>query len=328
MCTVSIIIPTHNRSAYLIEALSSVQNQTFRDWEAVVVDDGSTDETAQAIDELRDTRIKYCFQPQSGRSEARNRGMAQARGKYLTFLDDDDLFHPKKIEKQLNFLQEQPKIDMLTSDAQVVGKNKRPLYRFVIEETEGCLSLDHFLFHRGILMGSFLFHHSVLEKLNEWFDPSIEPAEDMDFFIRIFLSDCKIAYLPEIVLYYRLHGDNSSMTRYDRSYRKALDKMFSRSDLNENLHYLRNRVYAYAHIIACCRGYIVRQSKIAQFNLLKAIILDKELVTSQFPRLLARHFSCVKGEDREFFRYVSDNLPTTTAGLGLELSPYWMVRGR
>src|SRR4051812_24472999 len=106
---VSIIIPTYNRAAYLGAAIASVRAQTFADWELIVVDDGSTDETAAMLDELSDPRIRVLRIGHSGsESITRNAGLRLAEGEWVAFLDSDDLWVPEKLERQLAQMVAQP----------------------------------------------------------------------------------------------------------------------------------------------------------------------------------------------------------------------------
>ena len=107
--TVSVVIPTHNRSDLLPRAIRSVFAQTFQDWEVIVVDDGSTDDTAAVVRSFRDERVRYVkLERNSGPSRARNVGIDGARGRYLAFLDSDDEYLPHKLETQLRQFQTNP----------------------------------------------------------------------------------------------------------------------------------------------------------------------------------------------------------------------------
>jgi glycosyltransferase involved in cell wall biosynthesis len=103
MPTVSVIIPTFNRSKLVVKALRSVLCQTFRDYEIIVVDDGSTDDTAKALTPYMD-RIRYVYQPNLGASAAQNRGVQLARGKWISILASDDLWLPAKLESQFKIV--------------------------------------------------------------------------------------------------------------------------------------------------------------------------------------------------------------------------------
>ena len=102
---VSVVLPTRNRSTYLKDSLQSVINQTYEDLEVVVVDDASTDDTKQLLEsfQAKDCRIRYiCNENPGGASAARNTGIKHARGTFIAFQDDDDIWHPEKIQRQLS----------------------------------------------------------------------------------------------------------------------------------------------------------------------------------------------------------------------------------
>ncbi|MBI3982823.1 MAG: glycosyltransferase family 2 protein [Gemmatimonadetes bacterium] len=103
--TVSVIIPTYNRVALLREAIDSVRRQTFRSWELIVIDDGSTDNTGAFLAELAEPQLRVLRTEHSGNpARVRNVGLAEARGQYVAFLDDDDLWQPEKLEVQMGLL--------------------------------------------------------------------------------------------------------------------------------------------------------------------------------------------------------------------------------
>jgi glycosyltransferase involved in cell wall biosynthesis len=104
---VSVIVPTYNQPAYLVQALDSVFAQTFRDFEIIVINDGSTDNTHQVLEQYGD-RIRVLNQENQGIGRARNRGMDNAVGRYIAFLDHDDLWHPLKLQMQVAYMQEHP----------------------------------------------------------------------------------------------------------------------------------------------------------------------------------------------------------------------------
>ena len=103
---ISVIIPTHNRQNLLQEAVNSVLSQDFKQFEMIIVDDGSTDRNPQHLSRL-DQRIRYLYTPNRGVSKARNTGIRAARGNFITFLDADDLWQPRKLKQQYHFMQQQ-----------------------------------------------------------------------------------------------------------------------------------------------------------------------------------------------------------------------------
>ena len=121
---VSVIIPTYNRSRFLGEALDSALNQTYKEQEIIVVDDGSTDGTSQLMREY-EPRIRYIYQERSERSSARNRGVSESCGEYIAFLDSDDLWLPEKIERQVKILNENEGIGVVYTGVQFIDEAGR-----------------------------------------------------------------------------------------------------------------------------------------------------------------------------------------------------------
>ena len=161
---VSIIIPTFNRSEYLPRAIDSVLKQTFKDFELIVVDDGSTDKTSQLLDSFNDPRIKHEFQPNRGVSSARNRGIRNSNGIFLSFLDSDDEWMPSKLEKQLEALEDNPDYMIVHTDEmwfrngqRINQKNKHRKY--------GGWIFRHCLPLCVISPSSILLHRKIFSKI-------------------------------------------------------------------------------------------------------------------------------------------------------------------
>ncbi len=115
----SVIIPTYNRLALLREAIASVLRQTMPDFEILAIDDGSTDGTTEAALGAIDSRIRYIRVPHGGRSKARNLGLREAKGRFVAFLDDDDLYLPDKLESEIGFFRRHPDLDLAASGATI-----------------------------------------------------------------------------------------------------------------------------------------------------------------------------------------------------------------
>jgi len=121
---VSVIIPTYNRANFLRSAIQSVLNQTFKDFEVIVVDDASTDNTRQLIHEFVDDRICYIAHNKNrGGSASRNTGIESSKGKFIAFLDDDDMWMPTKLEKQLLLVNMNPEISVVYTGARIIDKD-------------------------------------------------------------------------------------------------------------------------------------------------------------------------------------------------------------
>lgn len=119
----SVIMTTYNRAALLHRALTSLFAQTEQDWEAILIDDGSTDNTRAHIDSfLKDSdKITYIYQENTGFITAKNRGIQRAKGAYITFLDSDDQYAPRHLERRKTFLLQNPEIDLLRGGVEIIG---------------------------------------------------------------------------------------------------------------------------------------------------------------------------------------------------------------
>ena len=203
--TFSIIIPTYNRANLLPETIRSVQNQTFEDWECIVVDDGSTDNTKQVVEEIinSDSKIKYVFQENAERSAARNNGIRNSSGVYICFLDSDDNFLSNHLQELHNFLEcVSNKICMLINEMQIVNENR-------IETSnlpEPTQNLIEYLYINPLTPSRVCIHSKILEK--EKFDEDIVIVEDRILWMRI-AKNYPVFLSKHIGVNYMLHDSNS-----------------------------------------------------------------------------------------------------------------------
>ena len=122
---ISIILPTFNRRQFLKQAIESVVKQTIKEWELLVVDDGSDDNSWNIIQEFQDQRIYYLYQRNQGVSSARNTGIKLSRFPWICLLDSDDYWHPTKLQKQLEVLERHPQYRMIYTDEIWIRKGQR-----------------------------------------------------------------------------------------------------------------------------------------------------------------------------------------------------------
>ena len=114
MPKISVIVPTYNRTRFLPISIKSILAQTFEDYEIIIVDDGSTDDTSTVVRSFSDSRIKYIRQSNAGQAAARNTGLSHAAGEYIGFLDDDDLYVPSALQVLSTCLDKHPDIGMVS----------------------------------------------------------------------------------------------------------------------------------------------------------------------------------------------------------------------
>ena len=168
--TVSVIIPTYNRAHLIGRAIQSVLNQTYRDFEIIVVDDGSADNTEEVVKSFYDKRIKYIkHKKNKGAAATRNTGIKAARGKYIAFQDSDDEWLPEKLEKQMKVFENAPaKVGVVYTDMWRIMRNKRKYYFSspMITPEDGIIykqALDYKVMNIGIQTA--LIKREVFEKV-------------------------------------------------------------------------------------------------------------------------------------------------------------------
>lgn len=205
MPTVSVIMPTHNRAALVREAIESVLAQTATDWELVVVDDGSQDQTPQVLRDYarRDARIHVARQSHQGLTAARNHGLRLARGEFMAFLDDDDLWLPEKLSVQVPYMQRQPELGLSYSQFYLRGASAgaRPIY----PKRPGTTFRE--LFHGNFIqVPTVMIRRSCLDAVGE-FSPAYRGAQDFDLWLRI-ARRYPIGFIEQPLACYRKHGAN------------------------------------------------------------------------------------------------------------------------
>lgn len=202
---VSVIVPTYNQAEYLGHAIRSVLQQTFVDWELIVVDDGSTDETTQCMAQFTDSRVRYVFQQHQERSCARNRGIGEARGALVAFLDADDFWLPAYLETQVATMDACSNAGLSYTwhyNADVTGQ----LVEVHGYGASGAQNRDEFL--RAMLLGnrmisnSVVVRASVLEEVGV-FDPEIVHVEDWDLWLRIAMAHRVVVVAEPLACYRR-----------------------------------------------------------------------------------------------------------------------------
>lgn len=209
---VSVIIPTYNRSHLIGDSIHSVLVQTYSNLEVIVVDDGSTDNTEEVIAAISDTRLRYVRQPNCGRSNARNHALSLATGKYITFLDSDDLYLPNKVEMQVAFLNKHPGTGMVYTSAHCINDNGEMLAHKYIASVSG-LIYENIAFFTPvtITLPTVMTYKKVLDHVSG-FDENLHRLEDTDMWRRISKS-YRIDAMPEYTCLLRTHDDNSLLNQ-------------------------------------------------------------------------------------------------------------------
>jgi glycosyltransferase involved in cell wall biosynthesis len=211
---VSVIITCYNQQAYIAQAIESVMNQTFSDWECIIIDDGSTDISNSLYIKYaeKDNRIKYQYQDNQGVSIARNTGFKLSKGEFIQFLDGDDFISFDKLERQVEYMIANHQYGVTYSNHQHYWQNSDSLAQYSFEILEEH-PLQQFLFRydRGVSMPI----HTALLRRSIW-DAHELPFptdynhryEDWIFWVQIALKGVRFRFLDQNLAVYRMHTDN------------------------------------------------------------------------------------------------------------------------
>ena len=219
---VSIIIPVYNCDCYLAEAVESVLTQTYRPIEIIVVDDGSNDRSADVARSFEDPEVRYFYQPNSGLSAARNRGIRLARGSFFAFLDSDDTWLSEKLSLQMAALECDPELDMIFG--QVSQFYSPELDEHVRAETE----LDERILP-GYSAGTMLIRRESFNRVGP-FAARWQVGQFIDWYIKATEKGLKSVMVPKVLMRRRIHTGNmgirkrGSQNDYVHILKHALDR--------------------------------------------------------------------------------------------------------
>jgi len=207
---VSVVIPAFNAAATISDTLASVFAQTLDDFEVIVVDDGSSDGTAQVVSSVRDTRIRIITQPNQGVAAARNTGIEAARGGLVAFVDADDLWLPAKLERQVSLLRADPRAEAVQTAAYFVNSQFRVLSVRPCVDAAAADILPRCLRFENLpaFPSSVLARRESLVEIG-MFDPSLVILEDWDLALR-FARRGSLRAIEEPLVLYRVHPGNRS----------------------------------------------------------------------------------------------------------------------
>jgi glycosyltransferase involved in cell wall biosynthesis len=273
---VSVIIPAYNQGHFLAEAVQSVLDQTYSAVEVLVVDDGSTDDTAVVGQSFADARVHYIYQENRGLSGARNTGIRQAQGRYLTFLDSDDYFLPEKISLLMKAFAQNPTWGLVAGQSIPVNEEGQQIAATFDRPVPA--NAAELLLHNPLHVGSVLLKRSWQEQAG-FFDETLRSYEDWDMWLRLALAGCPMGWVAQPVSCYRFHSNQ--MTRDGRQMTTAtfmvLDKLFKQGQpLPADWLALQDKAYSSAYIRAAAQSYRVPDYDEANGYLAQAIALNPE----------------------------------------------------
>lgn len=232
--TVDIIIPTYNGMPWLASTLESVLAQSYEDIKVYIIDDGSSDGTADYVRSINDSRIAYLRKPNGGVSSARNFGIRHSSSPFIAFLDADDIWIPQKIEKQMKIMNTNPKVGLVYGHHYLIDEKDVVLSNLRINK-RGNIFTD--LCDGNCIAGSAsmaLIRRNVVEELGV-FDETLINGEDWEYWLRI-AKKYEVDFVPEIIASIRVHTNNAqgNTRRMADGLIKTLDVILQNYTLTKN----------------------------------------------------------------------------------------------
>jgi teichuronic acid biosynthesis glycosyltransferase TuaG len=212
---VSIIMPAYNSEKYIGESIDSVLLQTYKNWELIIVDDGSVDNTRKIVTQYaqNDRRINYYFQSNQKQGKARNTGINKSKGELIAFLDSDDLWAPEKLEIQVEYLKNSQS-DLLFSNGYIYTHNSNNIigsFENLTGSYQGQDAIELFLEHNRIPILSVLTYRIVLEKVGGFEEnKQIQNVEDYHLWLKLLIAGFSFYGIPDKLVFYRQHDSQST----------------------------------------------------------------------------------------------------------------------
>jgi glycosyltransferase involved in cell wall biosynthesis len=221
---VDVIIPAYNAAKYLPVAIESVMAQSFEDWQIVLVDDGSTDNTAEIVApylERLGTKLKYVYQPNGGLPAARNTAIRNSSSEFLALLDADDVWLPHRLTESLRYFEGRPKVGLNYGSVARINPEGEVLGTYHEIQRHGEGRIAPYIYMRSVQLPcpTVTFRRACVEEVG-LFDETLRASEDRDMWFRIALK-WEVAVVPQVLAYYRT-SPNSMTTDPDRMLRAQM----------------------------------------------------------------------------------------------------------
>ena len=222
-------MPVYNCELYIKEAVDSILNQTFADFDFLIIDDASTDKTVSIIKEYKDSRIQLIEKTvNTGYTISLNYGLKVAKGEYIARMDGDDISLPNRFEKQIAFLDSNPDVVLCGAAIKVIDSDRVIMY----PESHDNIKLE-FLTQNCIVHPSVMIRKSILDFHSLTYDINKEPAEDYNLWVKL-LNYGKLYNIQEVLLYYRVHSCQVSQKRFSLQVESSIETQLELLDFLHN----------------------------------------------------------------------------------------------
>lgn len=272
MPKVSVIIPTYNREDYISETIQSVLDQTHKDFEVIVIDDGSTDNTKEKLAPFL-KNIKLLEQNNSERAVARNNGIKNSSGKYIAFLDSDDIWTPNKLEKQIDILDSKKDIILAYGQCERINEKGKKI-KTAKRQREGYNGnvFEKLLYRNFVVSATSVIRRDYFEK-TKGFETKYVPYEDWEFWIRYSLLG-DFYFVNEPLGFYRIHSAQSvklaSAEKIEKVTSLILEDSFKLKEISKTI---KNKSLGLANLRFCYWYLLVNERQKAHEKIKKAFEL-------------------------------------------------------
>lgn len=213
---VTIIMNCFNAEKYIKLSIDSVLKQTYPNWELIIWDNCSSDKTENVVSQFKDKRILYFSSKEhTSLGAARNEALKKSNGKYISFLDSDDIWLSNKLEIQVKFIEQNPKVNFVYSDYYVIDKNGKRGLRLKLRKNPSGKIFHHILRKNVIALVTVFFESSFIKLENNIFDPNLELVEEFEFYTRL-LRKYEAGYISIPLAEYRVHSNMTSKLIYSK----------------------------------------------------------------------------------------------------------------
>ncbi len=288
---VSVIIPVYNGEKYIAECIKSIYEQTYKKFEIIIIDDGSTDNSIEVIENIKNEEVRIISQKNGDVSKARNEGIKNASGDLIAFLDQDDKWLPEKLQKCVKIFNELEKVDLVFHDIIKLfssGKTHRAKDKHNI-----ALSLNNENIFQKLVVKNVLMPSAVMVRKESilkagLFDTSFKTCGDYEMWLRMALLKMEFKYLPEALTIYRIHPNNNS-NRIEVMFQdrlKALEVSFSNIKIDTADKKFRNKGLAAAYMQGANEFFSKKKYSEFLTNTNIALKLDKNNITG---KMLSRY---------------------------------------
>lgn len=291
----SIIIPTYNRAAFLPKAIDSVLAQTYTDWELIIVDDGSTDNTSEVVRKYTDERIRYIYQENAERSAARNKGIQHATGEYVCFMDSDTYMKPERLALLSEVLGEKDTIACYYTPIEY--RNAAKGTSVVKEGRDYSFPIGvNVLIQDIIATPQICCATDILRK--HQFNPALSIGEDMELLFRI-TADYPLVYVPDQATVVEIEHEGRSVANHSKSSEKQLESlkvMFSDGHPAREVSKSKKNWLRSAVLFNASRDYLMERDMRGVRYLVRSILVKPIQKTTKYKLNILFSYFCRKNK--------------------------------